>query len=85
MSDRFIRLLQSRPYLLADGATGTNLFAMGLNFGEAPEIWNTEYPDLDTVVARLGEVSNGARAQRRGEMDLTQGVAPSARRRRRYR
>lgn len=38
-------LLNSGKTLLADGATGTNLFAMGLASGEAPEIWNLEHPD----------------------------------------
>ena len=37
-------LAEGRP-LLADGATGTNLFAMGLTSGDAPELWNAEYPD----------------------------------------
>lgn len=32
--------LQVRDWLLADGATGTNLFALGLEQGEAPELWN---------------------------------------------
>ncbi len=39
------KLLAERPYLLADGATGTNLFAMGLQTGDAPELWNLEHPD----------------------------------------
>ena len=30
---------------LADGATGTNLFAMGLTPGDAPELWNAAHPD----------------------------------------
>lgn len=38
-------LLTSRPWLLADGATGTNLFDMGLTSGDAPELWNVEHPD----------------------------------------
>ena len=29
---------------MADGATGTNLFAMGLEAGEAPELWNEAEP-----------------------------------------
>jgi 5-methyltetrahydrofolate--homocysteine methyltransferase len=45
MSDRLARLLAERPYLLADGATGTNLFDMGLATGEAPEMWLFERPD----------------------------------------
>ena len=30
-------LLAERPWLLADGATGTNLFAMGLEAGVVPQ------------------------------------------------
>ena len=37
-------LAEGRP-LLADGATGTNLFAMGLTSGDSPELWNAEHPD----------------------------------------
>src|SRR3954467_5802615 len=37
-------LLAEKGILLADGATGTNLFAMGLEAGEAPEIWNETAP-----------------------------------------
>lgn len=38
-------LLAEKQYLLADGATGTTLFAMGLESGEAPELWNETHPD----------------------------------------
>ncbi|MGL4489439.1 MAG: betaine--homocysteine S-methyltransferase [Rhizobiaceae bacterium] len=38
-------LLAEKGVLLADGATGTNLFAEGLEAGEAPEVWNFEHPD----------------------------------------
>ncbi|MDJ0956236.1 MAG: homocysteine S-methyltransferase family protein, partial [Arenicellales bacterium] len=38
-------LLDSKPWVLADGATGTNLFALGLQTGDAPELWNVEHPD----------------------------------------
>jgi len=38
-------LLEQRPVLLADGATGTNLFDMGLTSGDAPDMWNLEKPD----------------------------------------
>lgn len=38
-------LLAVRGVLLADGATGTNYFAMGLHSGEAPERWNVDHPD----------------------------------------
>src|SRR5271166_4546962 len=37
-------LTEGRP-LLADGATGTNLFAMGLTSGDSPELWNAVHPD----------------------------------------
>ena len=37
-------LLADRPWILADGATGTNLFNMGLASGEAPELWNETEP-----------------------------------------
>lgn len=45
MSDRLHRLLSERPWLLADGATGTNLFEAGLKTGDAPELWNFKHPD----------------------------------------
>ena len=41
----FLELLNSRPWLLADGATGTNYFQMGLTSGDAPEMWNIDHPD----------------------------------------
>ena len=44
-NDALSRLLSSREWLLADGATGTNLFNMGLESGEPPEFWNTDRPD----------------------------------------
>ena len=39
------RLLEERDWLLADGATGTNMFALGLPNGEAPDLWNLQEPD----------------------------------------
>ncbi len=41
----FTEALASRPWLLADGATGTNYFQMGLESGDAPEMWNFDHPD----------------------------------------
>ena len=43
--NRLTKLLSERPWLLADGATGTNFFAMGLAHGDAPELWNLEQPE----------------------------------------
>ncbi len=45
MSDVLQRMLSERPWLLADGATGTNFFATGLPTGHAPELWNLDQPD----------------------------------------
>jgi methionine synthase I (cobalamin-dependent) len=45
MIDRLTPLLSERPWLLADGATGSNLFDRGLESGDAPELWNTDHPD----------------------------------------
>jgi methionine synthase I (cobalamin-dependent) len=45
MTDRLTSLLAQRPWLLADGATGSNLFERGLQSGDAPELWNSEYPE----------------------------------------
>ena len=38
-------LFANRDWLLADGATGTNYFAMGLQSGDAPELWNVSHSD----------------------------------------
>ncbi|MGR3435371.1 MAG: betaine--homocysteine S-methyltransferase [Shimia sp.] len=38
-------VLARQGWVLADGATGTNLFNMGLESGDAPEMWNVEHPD----------------------------------------
>ncbi|MBM3531429.1 MAG: betaine--homocysteine S-methyltransferase [Alphaproteobacteria bacterium] len=45
MSSRLEELLKARGRLLADGATGTNLFEMGLLSGDAPELWNETQPE----------------------------------------
>ncbi|MEM7224473.1 MAG: betaine--homocysteine S-methyltransferase [Pseudomonadota bacterium] len=37
--------LAEKGWLLADGATGTNYFAMGLRSGEPPENWNFDHPE----------------------------------------
>ncbi len=45
MSNRFTDVLKTRSVILADGATGTNMFALGLASGDAPELWNVDHPD----------------------------------------
>lgn len=48
MKNIITEMLQEKPYLLADGATGTNLFSMGLQTGDSPEFWNADHPDRVT-------------------------------------
>ena len=43
--DLLSKLLAEKDWLMADGATGTNLFNRGLEAGEAPELWNVDQPD----------------------------------------
>ncbi len=38
-------LLAEKRVLLADGATGTNYFEMGLTAGDPPEMWTTDHPE----------------------------------------
>ncbi|MBP9950558.1 MAG: betaine--homocysteine S-methyltransferase [Cypionkella sp.] len=57
--DALSKLLASRDWLLADGATGTNLFNMGLESGEPPEFWNTDKPDNIRTLYR-GAVEAGS-------------------------
>ena len=39
------RMLAESDWILADGATGTNLLNMGLASGDAPELWNDTAPE----------------------------------------
>jgi len=59
MTDALTRLLAARDWLMADGATGTNLFNMGLESGEPPELWNTDRPDSIRALYR-GAVEAGS-------------------------
>lgn len=45
MTNALTTLLQTRDWLLADGATGTNLFNLGLQAGDPPELWNLHEAD----------------------------------------
>ena len=45
MNESFVSAIGEKGCLLMDGATGTNLFDMGLVSGDAPELWNDEHPD----------------------------------------
>lgn len=44
MTDALSKALAENDWLLADGATGTTLFNMGLTSGDAPELWNVDEP-----------------------------------------
>lgn len=48
MTNIITEILQDQSYILADGATGTNLFSMGLQTGDSPEFWNADHPDRVT-------------------------------------
>ncbi|SFB70432.1 betaine--homocysteine S-methyltransferase [Tropicimonas isoalkanivorans] len=59
MTDALSRLLADRDWLMADGATGTTLFNMGLQSGDAPELWNADHPDRIRALYR-GAVDAGS-------------------------
>lgn len=52
MSDPLTNRLTERGWLLADGATGTALFAMGLEAGEAPELLCESRPEVVRALYR---------------------------------
>jgi 5-methyltetrahydrofolate--homocysteine methyltransferase len=45
MTDKLTQMIADKGYVLADGATGTNLFNLGLQAGDPPEFWNVDEPD----------------------------------------
>lgn len=45
MANALLTLIEKKGPLLADGATGTTLFGMGLEAGAAPELWNVDAPE----------------------------------------
>ncbi|MBF9041799.1 betaine--homocysteine S-methyltransferase [Rhodobacterales bacterium HKCCE4037] len=59
MSNALSRLLSERDWLLTDGATGTTLFNMGLQSGDAPELWNVDHPERITALYQ-GAVDAGS-------------------------
>ena len=59
MTNPLHELLSTRDWLLADGATGTNLFNMGLESGDPPEFWNETKPDNIRALYR-GAVDAGS-------------------------
>ncbi|NKX46375.1 betaine--homocysteine S-methyltransferase [Roseicyclus persicicus] len=59
MTSPLAEMLKTRDWLMADGATGTTLFNMGLQSGDAPELWNEEHPDRIAALYR-GAVEAGS-------------------------
>ncbi|MEL6686899.1 MAG: betaine--homocysteine S-methyltransferase [Pseudomonadota bacterium] len=45
-------LLKSKPFIVADGASGTNFMNMGLEPGFPPDIWNMTDPDKPETLHR---------------------------------
>jgi len=44
--------LEEDRILVADGGMGTTLFALGLENGDSPELWNVDFPDRIAAVHR---------------------------------
>jgi len=59
MTNALSRMLDERDWILADGATGTTLFNMGLSSGDAPELWNVDHPEKIRALYR-GAVDAGS-------------------------
>ena len=59
MNDALSAMLAERDWILADGATGTNLFNAGLSSGDAPEFWNVDEPAKITALYK-GSVDAGS-------------------------
>jgi len=59
MTDKLTQMIADKGYLLADGATGTNLFNLGLQAGDPPEFWNVDEPDKIRALYQ-GSVSSGS-------------------------
>ncbi len=59
MSEALALLLAEKKVLLADGATGTTLFDMGLTSGDSPEFWNDTKPE-NIEVLHQGFVDAGS-------------------------
>ena len=43
--NKLLHYINEKGFVLADGAIGTNLFAKGLETGDAPELWNQDNPE----------------------------------------
>ncbi len=57
--DPFAEFWETKGYIIVDGAMGTQLFALGLSSGIAPESWNLDAPEKVRYVHR-GNLRAGA-------------------------
>ena len=74
MTNALSELLSQREWLMADGATGTNLFNMGLMSGDAPELWNvTETAKINALYE--GSVDAGSEADQFCQPEILLGVS----------
>ena len=60
MSNIIADMISEKGFLLADGATGTNLFNLGLEAGEPPEFWNLNEPDKIRSIGPTGDIMGDA-------------------------
>ena len=66
MTNALTELLSERDWLLLDGATGTNLFAMGLEAGEADADGNYPQQSFNYLIQqRIGKFQELRRQQAR--------------------
>jgi 5-methyltetrahydrofolate--homocysteine methyltransferase len=70
----YARLARDAGARIIGGCCGTRPAHIQAMKGALDGYEPQEKPDLSTITARLGEVSNGAQAQRRGEMDPLTGA-----------
>lgn len=52
MAQTWNNLLAQPGPIIADGAMGTMLFEVGLQFGDPPEVWNVTHPDVIRGIQR---------------------------------
>jgi 5-methyltetrahydrofolate--homocysteine methyltransferase len=45
-------IIAEKEYVVADGAMGTQLFAVGLTAGDPPEMWNIDHPEKIQTIHR---------------------------------
>lgn len=60
MNNLLAQLLEEEKVILTDGATGTQLFKLGLESGDPPEPWNVDYPERILSMHR-GYIQAGSR------------------------